>query len=53
MDIDETETRHSEKISESVRADILSSGDDILVNLISRLPDEATARLAKIIGKYN
>ena len=53
MDIDESETQFSEKISSSMRADILSSGDEVLIQLMARLPTEATARLVKIASKYD
>ena len=52
MDLSEEETRRSEKISSSLRADILSSGDEVLINLISKIPEESDARLAKIFAKY-
>ena len=51
MDLSEDETRKSEKIS-SLRADILSSGDEVLINLISKIPEESDARLARIFAKY-
>ena len=53
MDINENETQFSEKISPSMRADILSSGDDVLIQLMARLPVEATGRLIKIASKYD
>ena len=53
MDINENETQFSEKISPSMRADILSSGDDVLIQLMARLPIEATGRLVKIASKYD
>ena len=52
MDLSEDETRKSEKISSSLRADILSSGDEVLINLISKIPEESDARLARIFAKY-
>lgn len=52
MDLSEDETCKSEKISQSLRADILSSGDEVLINLISKIPEESDARLARIFSKY-
>ena len=53
MDLDEDEVQHSEQISASLRADILSSGDAVLISMLSRLPEEATSRLVKITAKYS
>ena len=52
MELSEDETRKSERISSSLRADILSSGDEVLINLISKIPEESDARLARIFAKY-
>ena len=53
MDLDEHEVKHSENISSSLRADILSSGDAVLISILSKLPEEATSRLVKITSKYS
>lgn len=53
MSLDEEEVQHGERISKSLEADILSSGDAILISMWSRLPDEAASRLVKITSKYS
>lgn len=52
MDISEEEAREGEKISNSLRADIISSGDEVLISILSKLPKESDARLARIFSKY-
>ena len=51
MDLEEEEVQAGERLGPSLRADILSSGDEILIKLVSKLPDEAAGRLAKIIAR--
>ena len=53
MDIDETETQMGEEMSTSVIADILSSGDHVLIDIISKLPPESYGRVARIFGKQD
>ena len=53
IDIDETETQLAERMGSSITADILSSGDEVLINIISKLPPEAYARVARIFGKQD
>lgn len=50
MDINEDEVQQSEKISGEVRARILQSGDESLLRLIRRLPDESFGRLKNILN---
>ena len=53
MDIDETEAQMGEGMAPSITADILSSGDEILIDIIAKLPPESYARVAKIFGKQD
>ena len=53
MDLDEEEVLTGERLGPSLRADILSSGDEVLIKLMSKVPDEAAGRLAKIITRHN
>jgi superfamily II DNA or RNA helicase len=53
MDIDETETQMGEAMCPSVIADILSSGDEVLIDIISKLPPESYGRVARIFGKQD
>jgi len=53
MDLDEEEVLTGERLGPSLRADILSSGDEALIKLMSKLPDEAAGRLAKIISRHS
>ena len=49
MDIDETEVQMAEEIAPELRQRILRSGDQNLVLLLQRLPDETHARLAEMV----
>ena len=51
MDLDEEEVKIGEQIGESVMKDILGSGDENLIKLISKIPPEAFGRLQKIIDR--
>ncbi|MDC0979046.1 DEAD/DEAH box helicase family protein [Gammaproteobacteria bacterium] len=49
MDIDEDEVLIGEKISGSVRAKILKSGDEKLLQLVKTLPEESFGRLKNLL----
>ena len=49
MDIDEDEVLVGEKISGSVRAKILKSGDEKLLQLVKTLPEESFGRLKNLL----
>ena len=51
MDIDENEVQHGEKISDSLKNDILSSGDEVLIQILNKMPKESLGRLAKMVNK--
>ena len=51
MDIDENEVQHGEKISDSLKNDILSSGDEVLIQILNKMPKESLGRLAKMVDK--
>ena len=48
MDIDEAEVQEAERIAPNVRAAVLRSGDQRLVQIVKSLPDESWARLRTI-----
>jgi len=49
MDIDEDDVQLGESISQSVKDKILSSGDEKLLQLIKKLPEESFGRLKNIL----
>ena len=49
MQLSEEEVQESEKIADQVRADILSSGDEILIRMLRKVPDESLSRIRKIL----
>ena len=49
MEITEEEAQYGEKNADIWRAQILASGDEKLINILSRLPEEAYGRLATIM----
>ncbi|MDG1004158.1 MAG: DEAD/DEAH box helicase family protein, partial [Emcibacteraceae bacterium] len=49
IDITEAEVQESEKIAKTFRSKVLISGDEKLVHIIQRLPDESWARLKNIL----
>lgn len=51
MDLDEEEVRLGIEGSAQIRANILASGDDMLIKLIRQLPEEAWGRLRKILSQ--
>lgn len=51
MDINEDEVVDGEKLRQEIKRQILSSGDEALINIIKRLPEESWGRLKKIINK--
>ncbi len=52
MQLNEKEVSIAEKFGPSLRADILSSGDEVLIEMFKRLPDEATSRLVQLCSKH-
>ena len=53
MDLKEEEVKFGEAIGASLINDILSSGDDVLIKLLNKLPKESFARLAKMTSQSN
>ena len=51
MDLEEEEVKLGETIGASLTADILSSGDEVLIKLLNKVPKESFGRLAKMITK--
>ena len=51
MDLKEEEVKFGEEIGDSLIKDILSSGDDVLIKLLNKLPKESFARLAKMTSQ--
>jgi superfamily II DNA or RNA helicase len=51
MEIDEDEVKAGEKIAASIRREVLKSGDENLVNIIKKLPEESWGRLQSIMGQ--
>jgi hypothetical protein len=51
MDLDEEEVQEGEKMANQVRGRVLRSGDQKLISLLQRLPDESYGRLISILGK--
>ena len=44
MELSEDEVRESEKIADQVRADIFATGDEVLIRMTRKVPDECLAR---------
>ena len=53
MDLKEEEVKFGEAMGDSLINDILSSGDDVLIKLLNKLPKESFARLAKMTSQSN
>ena len=51
LDLNEDEIQNYEAYKDDVRDSILKSGDETLLKLIKKLPDESFARLKKILDK--
>jgi superfamily II DNA or RNA helicase len=51
LDLNEDEIQNYEAYKDDVRDNILKSGDETLLKLIKKLPDESFARLKKILDK--
>lgn len=51
MDLDEEEVLEGERIGNEVRTAILKSGDDALINLLQKLPEESWGRLKNMVNK--
>ena len=49
MDISEEETRISEGIAREIRSRALETGDDLLINMLGKLPEESYSRLKRIL----
>ena len=49
MDISETDARESEEIASEIKRRVIDSGDDILINLIGKLPEETYGRLKQVL----
>lgn len=50
MDLDEDEVRDAEKHKKQIISDVLGTGDDVLINMLKQLPEEAFGRLKKIMN---
>ena len=53
MDLKEEEVKFGEAMGDSLINDILSSGDDVLIKLLNKLPKESFARLTKMTSQSN
>lgn len=51
MDLNEEEVQHGEKIRDVFREDVLKSGDELLVKMLRKLPEESYGRLARLLEK--
>ena len=49
MTISEEEVKESENLDPSIEKDILSSGNEVLINMWGRIPKEAQARFINIV----
>ena len=49
MEIDEPDVQEAEKLRDSVRRQILKSGDEKLIYIVKQLPEESWASLKKIM----
>jgi superfamily II DNA or RNA helicase len=50
MDVDEEEVREAEEMTGSIRKLILGSGDEKIVQMMRKLPEESWARLKRLMG---
>jgi len=50
MDLDEDEVRDAEKHKKQIISDVLGTGDDVLINMLKQLPEEAFGRLKRIMN---
>ena len=53
MEIDENEVQHGENISDTLQKDILSSGDEVLIKILNKMPKESLGRLVRMVDKSN
>lgn len=53
MDLDEEEVQEGERIKDSFRNDVLSSGDEQLVRILKLLPEESYGRLKRLLDKQS
>jgi superfamily II DNA or RNA helicase len=51
LDLTEEEVREAEEMMPELRATILKSGDENLIKLLQRIPDESFARLTQILSQ--
>ena len=51
MDVDEDEVLLGEKLAPELQKKVLRGGDEFLVNLLSRVPEESYGRLARMMGE--
>ena len=51
MQLSEEEVQESEKIADQVREDILSTGDEIIIRMFRKFPDESFSRIMKVLKK--
>jgi superfamily II DNA or RNA helicase len=51
LDLTEEEVREAEEMMPELRATILKSGDENLIKLLQRIPDESFARLTQILAQ--
>jgi superfamily II DNA or RNA helicase len=49
MDVSEEDVRQSEEIASEVKRRAIESGDDILINMLGRLPEETFIRLKQVM----
>jgi len=49
MDLEEEEVQEGEQYGDEIRERALNSGDDLIVNMLNRLPKESYGRLARIM----
>ncbi len=52
MEITEEEAKYSESIAKSMTKDLYSSGNEYLIRLWNKLPEEAAVKLVQISAKY-
>lgn len=50
MDLDEDEVKDAEKNKKQIINDVLASGDDVIIDLLKKLPEESYGRLRKILN---
>ena len=51
MDIDEDDVQSAEKNYESIRKEILESGDEKMIQILSLFPEESVIKLKKLLNK--